>query len=95
LTFASSLLSLIKNLSLDRVDIDWEYPNDALQGADMVLLVKEVSETLLPSNYTVSVACPRLFSYTYLLLAEMDQYVDFWNVMAYDYARAWSNITRD
>lgn len=89
------MLTLLGNLGLDGVDIDWEYPADAAQAADMVLLLKEVRQTLSPSNYTVSVAAPGPFGYTYLLLAEMDQYVDMWNLMAYDYVGNWSNLTGD
>lgn len=94
-SFATSVLSLIENLGLDGVDIDWEYPANAAQAADMVLLLKTVSEALVPNNYTISVACPGPFGYTYLLPAEMDQYVDIWNLMAYDYSGNWSNTTAD
>ena len=60
-----------------------------------MLLIKAVSKALVPSYYTVSVACPRLFSYTYLLLAEIDQYMDFWNLIVYNYTGPWSNISSD
>lgn len=93
--FATSVLALIENLGLDGVDIDWEYPANTAQAANMVLLLKEVRQTLLPNNYTVTVACPGPFGYTHLLPAEIDQHVDFWNLMAYDYSGGWSNVTGD
>jgi chitinase len=89
------VLALIENIGIDGVDIDWEYPANAAQAADMVLLLKEVRQAFLPNNYTLSVACPGPFGYTYLLPAEMDEYVDIWNLMAYDYAGSWSNVTGD
>jgi chitinase len=93
LNFATSVLALIENIGFDGVDIDWEYPANAAQAADMVLLLKAVRQALLPNNYTVSVACPGPFGYSYLLPAEMDQYVDIWNLMAYDYVGSWSSVT--
>jgi chitinase len=93
--FAASVLALIENIGFDGVDIDWEYPANAAQAADMVLLLKEVRQVFLPNNYTLSIACPGPFGYTYLLPAEMDEYVDIWNLMAYDYAGSWSNVTGD
>lgn len=93
LKFATSVRTLIEDLGLDGVDIDWEYPANSEQGADMVSLLKEVQQALRPNNFTVSVACPGPFGYRYMLPAQMDQYVDFWNLMAYDYSGSWSNIT--
>jgi chitinase len=93
--FAASVLALIENIGFDGVDIDWEYPASTEQATDMVLLLKEVRQALLPNNYTVSVACPGPFGYMYLLPDKMDQYVDIWNLMAYDYVGSWSSVTGD
>jgi chitinase len=71
-SFVTSVLSLIENLGLDSVDIDWEYPTNTTQAVDMVLLLKTVSQALVPNNFTVLVACPGPFGYMYLLLSEMD-----------------------
>lgn len=68
---------------------------------DMLLLVKAVREALdtygnlIPYNFTLTVAGPAPFGYQYMYLAEIGQYVDFWNLMAYDYTTPWSNITSD
>ena len=68
----------------------------------MVLLLQSVREALnaygnslsTPHSFTLTVACPAGPSnYQTLHLVEMDQYVDFWNLMAYDYAGSWSNLT--
>ena len=96
-TFASSAVSLVRNLGLDGLDIDWEYPVDATQAKNFVLLLQAVRNALdtygnslsPPYHFTLTVACPAGPSnYEKLLIAEMDQYVDFWNLMAYDYV--WS-----
>jgi chitinase len=45
-------------------------------------------------NFQLTVACPAGPSYYQLMyLADMDRYVDFWNLMAFDYARSWGLLT--
>jgi chitinase len=61
----------------------------------MVLLLQSVREALdaygsslsTPYHFIRTIACPAGPSnYQTMQLADMDQYVDFWNLMAYDYA---------
>lgn len=100
--FASSAVDMIANWGMDGVDIDWEYPSTPEEGRDFTLLLKEVRQAL--DNY----AATNGQNYHYLLtvaspadpakianldVAGMDQYLDSWNVMAYDYAGAWDSTT--
>jgi chitinase len=100
-TFASSAVSLIKNLGLDGLDIDWEFPADDNEAGNMVRLLQSVREALdacgnsLNPQYRfqLTVACPAGPSnYKTMHLAAMREYVDFWNLMAWDYAGSWSTL---
>nr|WMS58910.1 chitinase POCH-3/2021 [Penicillium ochrochloron] len=80
-TLASSATDLVKNLGFDGVDIDWE-SLDTYSAANS-------------SNYhfLITVACPAgPAKYQNLHMAEMDKYLDFWNLMAYDYSGSWDTV---
>ncbi|TVY12621.1 Endochitinase 1, partial [Lachnellula arida] len=70
----------------------------------MVLLLQTLREALdvygqsmnPPYHFELIVACPAGPSnYNILHVAEMNQYLDFWNLIAYDFAGSWSNVTGD
>ncbi|KAI9731438.1 MAG: hypothetical protein M1818_007828 [Claussenomyces sp. TS43310] len=96
--FASSAVSLVKNLGFDGLDIDWEYPKDTTEAANLVLLLQECRAALdaygaslpTPHHFELSVACPAgRQNYEKMDLPGMDRYLDFWNLMAYDFAGSW------
>ncbi|KAI2624465.1 glycoside hydrolase superfamily [Xylaria nigripes] len=97
-TFADSCVELIKNLGFDGIDIDWEYPQTAGEAADLVELLRTVRAAL--DSYAASLGSHHHFeltvaspagaqNYDKLDLAGMNAYLDFWNLMAYDYAGSW------
>jgi chitinase len=97
-TFAQSAVDLVKNLGLDGLDIDWEYPANSAEAENFVDLLKACRDELdayartVPGNphFEMSVACPAgAQSYQHLDVAGMDRYLDFWNLMAYDYSGSW------
>ena len=100
-TIASSAVSLVKTYGFDGVDIDWDYPTDASQAADMISLLQEVRAALdgygnlldPPYRFTLTVAFPGPYGYQYLNLSALNQTVDFLNVMAYDYTGPWSETS--
>ncbi|KAL5601467.1 uncharacterized protein BROUX77_005716 [Berkeleyomyces rouxiae] len=97
-TFADSCVDILKNLGFDGIDIDWEYPQNVQDAANYVALLQKVREKLDAYSATVegnphfelTVACPAgSTQYEKLDIAGMDKYLDFWNLMAYDYAGSW------
>ncbi|ORZ12627.1 chitinase [Absidia repens] len=99
--FAHSAVQHVKNLGLDGIDIDWEFPKTAQEGQDFVALLKDVRSALHSiepqsdeSPYLLSVALgcgPD--SYKYLDLDRMNDYVDIFYLMAYDLSGAWDDKT--
>ncbi|KAI0802924.1 glycoside hydrolase superfamily [Xylaria sp. FL0064] len=102
-TFARSCVELVRNLGFDGIDIDWEYPQSREEAADYVALLAAVRAALdaysasLPGgtkghHFELTVASPAgAQNYERLDLAGMDAYLDFWNLMAYDYAGSWDS----
>ena len=99
--FADTSIELVKNLGLDGIDIDWEYPANPQEAADYVELLRvcrqaldEYSKTLPnPYHFELTVASPcGTENYQRMDLRGMDQYLDFWNLMAYDYAGSWDSV---
>lgn len=98
--FVSSAISLMLNLGFDGLDIDYESVTSSIEGANMVSLLKEIRSEMdkLATNgtapYLLSYPSPAgPAKYTILDLEGMDQSLDFWNFMAYDYAGNWDTVS--
>lgn len=94
LLFARSSIKLVKNLGLDGLDIDWEFPETGAQAINYALLLKDVRDALdsygrsldPPHYFELSAAGPAGYStISNINVAGMDPYLDFWNVMTYEY----------
>ncbi|KAE8310127.1 hypothetical protein BDV41DRAFT_400350 [Aspergillus transmontanensis] len=97
--FIKSALNMMRKYGFDGIDIDWEYPAAEDRGgahSDTANLVKFLKElrAALGSEYGLTVTLPT--SYWYLKgfdIANMVQYVDFFNFMAYDIHGTWDGRT--
>ncbi|KAM4065703.1 glycosyl hydrolases family 18 domain-containing protein [Hirsutella rhossiliensis] len=101
-TFAKSSLELLKNLGFDGIDIDWEYPQDPAEADHLVQLLATVRSELDAYAYKLgncrrfelTVACPAgAQNYQKMNISAMDKLLDFWNLMAYDYAGSWDSLS--
>ncbi|KZL78271.1 glycoside hydrolase family 18 protein, partial [Colletotrichum tofieldiae] len=96
--FASSSVKLMKDWGFDGIDVDWEYPANAAEAANMVLLLQAVRDELdayaakhTPGyHYLLTIASPAgPTHYNVLNLKAISNVIDAFNLMAYDYAGSW------
>lgn len=57
--FASSAVTLVKNLGFDGLDIDWEYPANSIQAANLVATLQAVRSVRFFEFLLVVVQMPR------------------------------------
>ena len=99
--FANSAVALLQNYGFDGLDVDWEYPKDPIEAANFTQLLRVTRQALqkyeqtLPApqpHFLLTVASPAgLSNARHLEIAAMDQQLDFWNLMAYDFAGSWDS----
>lgn len=102
--FATSAVKLLKELGLDGLDVDWEYPENWDQAYQYVELLRELRAELdayskrlgLPiDQFELTVAAPAgPVQYHQMAIRAMDPFLSFWNLMCYDYAGSWSSTSQ-
>ncbi|KAL7929032.1 glycoside hydrolase family 18 protein [Trichoderma chlorosporum] len=100
--FAQSAVGLLANWGFDGLDIDYEYPATDEEARNFVYLLRECRAALddyarrhgQNYHYLLTVATsagPE--HYSILDMRGMDQYLDAWHLMAYDYAGSWDTVS--
>lgn len=105
--FVQSVVQFLQTYDLDGFDFDWEYPSMKAAGdatrvpgrdadkADYISLLKELRAALAPHGYLltapVSAGAPTIDrAYD---VPEMNKYLDFISLMAYDFHGGWDTKT--
>ncbi|KAK6516593.1 hypothetical protein TWF506_006494 [Arthrobotrys conoides] len=92
-TFARSAARTVIDLGLDGIDFDWEYPRNDVETAAHVDTLRLLRQELDAAGNTLGVDRPLLLSMaapigphfiTTINIPEINKYVDFFNLMAYD-----------
>lgn len=98
--FVRTAIALLEDYGFDGLDVDYEYPRNAEEAWGYVELLKELREGLdrhrekmqVDFKYLLTIAAPcGPDNYQKLYAKEMDKYLSFWNLMAYDYAGSWDS----
>ncbi|KDN47896.1 hypothetical protein RSAG8_03316, partial [Rhizoctonia solani AG-8 WAC10335] len=100
-TFVKTAVQLLEDNAFDGLDIDWEYPAAGAQAEAFVALLNETRAALdaLANKkgdtvpYQLSAAVPAGPQSQNLKVKEMDKYLTYWNLMAYDYSGSWSSVS--
>ncbi|MBB3110051.1 GH18 family chitinase [Paenibacillus phyllosphaerae] len=107
-TFANSIVDYIRTYKMDGIDIDWEYPveggeesnsRDPEDTVNFPKLMKTVREALDAAGsvdgkyYLLTIASGQGDNFVRNAdLGHASQYLDFINIMTYDYAGSWETL---
>ncbi|KAK2463279.1 hypothetical protein APHAL10511_004934 [Amanita phalloides] len=100
--FVQTSVTLLEDYGLDGLDIDYEYPQTESQAKGYVELLKELRVALdrlavqkrTKYRFLLTIAAPcGPDNYKKLYVREMDHFIDFWNLMAYDFSGSWDSAS--
>ncbi|KAF7315655.1 Glyco-18 domain-containing protein [Mycena indigotica] len=99
--FVQSAVRLLEDFGLDGLDVDYEYPSNQEQAVGYTELLRELRYALdeharskgTDYRFLLTIAAPcGPDNYQKLVVNQMDRYLDFWNLMAYDFAGSWDSV---
>lgn len=90
--YVQEVLAFAQKYHYDGVDIDWEFPKSG-QQAVLMQLVKELHGAFKAwrDDTLITIAVPAgYWSVPYDIAPQLMPYIDFWNIMTYDFHGPWS-----
>jgi chitinase len=91
--FVENILSFCVTNSYDGVDLDWEYPANAVDSMNLTSLVRELRGAFSTVNtpLSISLAVPATnWSGRWFNVAGMKGWVDWFGIMTYDFYGSWT-----
>lgn len=91
--FINNLLLFIQQNGYDGVDFDWEFPANAIEKNQYTLLIKELktaASQTFPNLLVTIAASPGDWFGRYFDFENMTQYLDWINVMGYNFHGSWT-----
>lgn len=97
--FVESVVAFLQKYDFDGLDLDWEYPGSRLgdprvDKSNYLELVRELKAALDPHGYLLTAAMspgqPTIEKAYHI--KELNELLDFMNIMTYDYHGAWENV---
>lgn len=89
--FGRSAKGLVDASNFDGIDIDWEHPSDPEQGRNFLDLLAAVRLHLPANRYLLTAALPAgQWALQNIDLNKAQDYLDFINLMAYDFTGSWT-----
>lgn len=82
--FTQEVVELVNTYQLDGIDIDWEYPNPGSEAENFRLLMAQLADAMHSDNKLLTAAVIASGNTGNGVVAEVFNYVDFLNLMAYD-----------
>lgn len=90
--FVTQVYNFCTTYGFDGVDIDWEFPQSSADRANYDLLLQALRTQMPSPTYLISAAVsPTSYYAGFLDLGTMKNYMDFFNIMTYDYHGSWTN----